>query len=112
MINITKENVLSGESIFTVQNGKGEQYTYRVEQSETQSKRPTLYFARVITANDKSPVYLGIIDKKDGSVKFTKASKFSNTSKEYLVLAWALKQVWDQRTLPQGYSILDGRATV
>ena len=104
MVNISKDFVLSGKAIFTVSNGKGEQYTYQVEETENKTQRPTLYFARVLSTKEKPPIYLGVINK-DGTIKFTKASKFSDTSKEYLVLAWALKQVWEQRSLPTGYSI-------
>lgn len=107
MINFTKDFVLAGEAVFTVENGKGEHYTYRIESSEAKDTRPPLYFARVMVGRDNEGTYsyIGVVDTKTGSIRFTKASKHSDISKEYLVLAWALKQVWDQRTLPEGYAI-------
>ena len=110
MINFTKEFLLAGDATFTVENGKGEHYTYHIGESESDDKRPKLYFARVMTGTENTNIsehykYIGVLDPKTGMVRFTKASKFADTSKEYLVLMWAIKQVWDQRNIPEGYAI-------
>jgi hypothetical protein len=109
MINFNKEFILAGDATFTVENGKGQHYTYHIG-SSSDDKRPKLYFARVMTGNENNNIenhykYLGVIDPKTGMVRFTKASKYSDKSTEYLVLAWAIKQVWDQREIPAGYAI-------
>lgn len=111
MINISSEFVLAGDATFTVENGKGEHFTYHVGKSESDAKRPKLFFARVLAGAESTDTknnfkYVGVVDPKSGTIRMTKASKFSDSSKEYLVLAWALKQVWSQRQLPEGYTIL------
>lgn len=113
MLAVTKDLVLSGKP-FTATNNKGETYYYKVERAENEakaSKKNDHYFAKVYTGDpaklttETKYTYIGIVDYKDGTIRFTKASKFADTAKEYLVLAWTLKQIWSQKTLPAGYSI-------
>lgn len=118
--NITMDFIKAGKAIFTVDNGKGTHYTYKVTRKEDKDK--VFYFVNLLTGSDNTSnyTYLGMLVKTSvhikGSahfiqqVKLTRASKFNNDSKPVKVLDWALKVVEGLTELPDGYSILhDGR---
>jgi hypothetical protein len=122
--NITMEFIKAGKAIFTVDNGKGTHYTYKVTRKEDKGK--VFYFVNLLTGPDNTSnyTYMGMlvddhlwnrqaIQKNLPSrvyCKMTKASKYNTDSKPVKVFNWAMDVVMKHNELPQGYSILhDGR---
>jgi len=95
----------AGKAIFTVDNGKGEHYTYKV----SQSKDGRVYFVSMLTGPDNSSsyTYLGLLNLENGRIRLTAKSGFGADSKPVKVVQWAVGMVWysDEAELPPGYSI-------
>jgi hypothetical protein len=104
---VSKEFVLAGKSIFTVDNGKGEHYTYKVRAKEIDDKGTKIFFVSLLTGPDNTGdyTYLGVLNASDGSVRLTAKSKLTNDSKAVKVVQWAMQQVWFNAVLPEGYNI-------
>lgn len=100
--------VLAGKATFTVSNGKGERYTYRVTHKAAGPAYGEAWFVSLLTGQDNTNdySYLGMLDKATLTVKLTKGSKVTADSKAYRVVAWALKVIKSGKALPQGYAIL------
>lgn len=107
---ITDPKLLTeGNAIFTVSNGKGDHYTYRIRKPS----EDTPYFAQMLTGPDNMSnyTYLGVMTatRTEGQLllglKLTAKSKMSEESKPVKVLRWALRAVTIGRTLPEGYAI-------
>jgi len=98
---ITREFILAGQATFTVSNPQGVHYTFRVAMSGT------AHFAAVLTGsdNERSYTYAGIVNAVDGSLRATGASRIAADAESWKVLAWALRRIWRQDELPQGYEI-------
>ena len=101
MLNISPEFVLGGNATFTVDNGKGEHYTFKVRQPKPEMP----FFANLLTGpdNEESFTYMGMVVV--GDLKLTAKSAFPCDSKPVKVLRWALGVVWGQNTLPEGYNV-------
>lgn len=104
---LTKEFVLAGDAIFTVENGKGEHYTFKVEKKAAEKNYPDTWFVRTMTGTDNVEhySYLGILDAEYGGVRLTRASKFAEDDVRTRVVRWALSKIWAQGTIPEGYAI-------
>lgn len=120
--NITMDFIKAGKAIFTVDNGKGTHYTYKVTRKEDKDK--VFYFVNLLTGPDNTSnyTYMGMLvdssqwhrsnmaQPSSWYCKMTRASKFKNDSQSVKVLNWALMVVQGYKELPEGYSILhDGR---
>lgn len=92
--------VLAGRAVFTVDNGKGEHFTYKI----TKHKTVDMFFANVLSGGDGVYTYMGIFDRSRGVVVQGKKG-ISPTCKSVKVLEWAVKVVNGKTTLPNGYSI-------
>ena len=109
-IQITEKFVLAGNATFTVANGKGEHYTFKVKKVVADNKQ-VFFFVGLLSGpdNDSSYTYLGMLkfglDHFCPTVKMTKASKMKEDSKPVKVLAWAINKIWAEEELPAGYSI-------
>ena len=105
-INIVKNFITGGHAIFTVASPSGEHYTYTVSKPKDFNELSPIWFIGVLAGPDNHSDYryLGII-RKDGVVALTAKSKFEVTSKAYSVAKWAVKVVWEGKTIPEGYSI-------
>ncbi len=98
---VTKSFVTAGRAIFTVKSITGSYYTYRV------TRKDNTWFVGLLTGpdNTSSYTYMGILDADRGEVILTKASKFADESLPVRVLRWAIRLVWNDGTLPTGYSL-------
>lgn len=96
---ITREFILAGNAVFTVSNPQGVHYTFRVA--------GTAHFAAVLTGsdNERSYTYAGVVRDIDGKLVRTGDSKIDSQAESWKVLAWALRRIWEQGGIPQGYEI-------
>lgn len=98
-----------GRAIFTVDNGKGTHYTFRI--GHTREDQPL--FVGLLTGpnNERDYTYMGIYRPESHKsplsrgVKLTKSSKYTEDSLPVKVLRWSIKQVVEGKPLPEGYSI-------
>lgn len=104
---IGRNFILGGKAIFTVSNGKGDHYTFRVTHKEGNAKYGPVWFVSVLSGPDNtaSYTYLGMLDAEMGVVKLTAKSAFADDSPAVKVLRWAVRQVYDRKELPAGYAI-------
>lgn len=99
---LTKD-FFSKNATFTVENDKGEWYTFKLREP----RGKTVTFASLLAGpnNMADYVYVGLFDPTAFQVRLTKASRFNAESKPVRVLNWALATVRDGRELPEGYQI-------
>ncbi len=105
---LTKEFITAGRAIFTVSNGKGEHYTYRIKTKEADvTHLQPYYFVSLLTGPDNMHdyTYLGTLDPETGVVRQTRASHFNADSLPFKVVNWALAMIYGQHPLPLGYAI-------
>ncbi len=104
------EFLTGGKAFFTVSNGKGEHFTFRISKRESKNPRfpePT-YWASVLKGPDNYHNYktLGAYEPATQSLKYIAGpSKFSACAVEFLTFVWAIKRVHTGSELPDGYSI-------
>jgi hypothetical protein len=118
--NITLAFVKAGKAIFTVDNGKGTHYTYKVTKKEQEAgskweKYGPSYFVKLLVGPDNSRdyTYMGMLKSHEDIlhnttiqvVKLTKASKFTNDSTPVQVFNFAMRVLDQLQGLPAGYSI-------
>ena len=96
------EFFFGGKAIFTVSNGKGERYTYKISKSDSGE----VYFTSLLTGsdNESSYTYMGLADR-NSFLRLTGKSKYSEDSLPVKVFKWALKQIKEGKSLKEGYSI-------
>jgi hypothetical protein len=92
-----------GHAIFTVNNSKGEHYTYRIGHSK--ENQPLCVGLLTGPDNETSYTYMGIFNPKTSCVVLTYASKYKEDSTPVKVVRWAITQVTKGNPLPTGYSI-------
>jgi len=106
-INVTEDFIKAGKAVFTVDNGKGTHYTYKVTRKEDGDK--VIYFVGLLTGPDNTSnyTYIGLLNTfaKALTLKLTRASKMTWNSKPVQVFNWALSVIQKVKTLPEGYSI-------
>jgi hypothetical protein len=92
-----------GRAVFTVANGKGEHYTYRIGRSKPEQP----LFVGLLTGpnNEADYTYMGIYAPETGSVRLTAKSKFTPDTKPVKVIQWAVKVIREGKPLPEGYSV-------
>jgi hypothetical protein len=102
---LTKDFILAGKALFTVSNGKGQHFTFKVRK-QTSEQWGDKWFASVRTHQEgRNYLYIGVVNPVSGVPHLTKASKYPKDSIEYKVLRWVLDIVWGRYTLPAGYEI-------
>lgn len=110
---IGSEFILGGKAIFTVSNPQGERYTFKVNRKDAEARfdrpndgQPT-FFVSLLTGPDNGAdyAYLGVLGQRDDSVRLTKASRFTDTTRPVRVIRWALGLVFAGRSLPEGYQV-------
>jgi Family of unknown function (DUF6011) len=123
-IGISREFLFAGRAIFTVSNGRGERYTFRVRKKELLKDPPRgtsqtdadwrernppekWWFVQLLTGpeNTNDYTYVGVL-LNTGAVKLTTKSKFTTASKPYRVANWVCQKVVRQEPLPSGYEVL------
>jgi hypothetical protein len=101
---LSKQFITGGNATFTVQSKTGEYRTFKVRQP-----RPEMpYFVSLLTGpcNESAYTYMGILTPdKPEMVRLTAKSKVTEDSLAVKIVRWALRQVWDGKTLPEGYQI-------
>ena len=96
-INVDMGYLLSGNAVFTVDNGKGESYRYRVVQTKNK------YFVSLLNGAHSTYMALWTLGKP---LYFGGKTRFTADSKQAKVFEWALKVLQGMAKLPEGYSIL------
>ena len=93
-----------GNSTFTVDNGQGVHYTFKIRQPKGDNKP---FFAMLLTGpcNETAYTYVGVFCPVTFTVRLTKASKFTDDTTPVKVLRWTLKHVAGDKILPAGYSV-------
>jgi hypothetical protein len=102
---VTKEWVMAGKAIFTVSNGKGEHYTFKVTKKDNDAPRPPVWFVSLLTGQDNESdyTYVGCLRPTTGNVDLTRASRYNRDSKPYKVIVWAMRILWAGVEFPAGY---------
>ena len=99
--------ITAGKAIFTVSNGKGEHYTYKITKKEAQGNYPAAHFVSLLTGPDNTSdyTYIGMLDVLTGMVRTTAKSRLQRDSKPVRVINWTLGLVWSGADLPEGYNL-------
>jgi hypothetical protein len=100
--------ILAGKATFTVDNGKGEHFTYKVVAKQDRYKKDRkVYFVNLLTGcdNETSYSYMGMLNPKTLSLALTKGSKVGPNAKSLKVFRWALRVVSGRSELPADYGI-------
>lgn len=93
----------AGRAVFTVDNGKGTHYTYRIGHSREDQP----LFVGLLTGpnNESDYTYMGILDPENMTVRLTAKSRYTAETQPFKVVNWALRQVSQNKELPSGYSV-------
>lgn len=100
---LKKDFILGGNATFTVQNPKGEHYTFKVRQPKPDQP----FFVSLLTGPDNvnSFTYLGILFGDTGDFILTRKSTMTPASLPIRVINFALRCLWGKQVLPEGYQI-------
>ena len=109
---ITNLNFFTGgNATFTVSNGRGEHYTYRIRKKNDKRYADT-YFIGLLTGpdNTSSYTYMGLYAPNANKCILTNKSKCTTGSKPVNVFDWAVRIVGNMTRgepfrIPNGYSI-------
>jgi Family of unknown function (DUF6011) len=106
-INLDKQFFFGGNATFTVDNGAGEHFTFKISQPKQRGDQPAPYFLGVLSGpdNESNYSYMGIINPIDCSLRFTKGSKVTAEAKSVKVALWALKHAITDGMLPAAYQM-------
>lgn len=104
---LTKDFVLAGKATFTVDNGKGNWYTYKVTHKKANGRFGDAYFVKLLTGpdNTRDYTYIGMLNSETGVVSLTGKSQMTPDTQPYRVLNWALQLLWHNAPWPAGYEI-------
>lgn len=105
---LSSKFLLAGRALFTVQNTKGEHYTYKVRKKESvyQGKPSVGFFVSVKASGGVYPYrYVGMLNETLGTIKCTAKSEYLPGTKEYDVVAWACQAVLNSRMIPANYKV-------
>lgn len=101
--------VTAGRALFTVSNGRGDHYTFRVSKSKDAHERfGHSYFVALLTGpnNEADYTYLGLLDTRTMTLRPTHKSPRSLVDgKPGQVFAFALRVLSARQSLPAGYDI-------
>lgn len=106
MINL--KFLLAGNSTFTVSNPEGKHYTFKVKRTKHKNANGKYkFFISYLTGPDFY-TYLGmVVSPHDGygHVTLTQASKLNILSLPFKVSNWAVKHIFTEKPLPEGYKV-------
>jgi hypothetical protein len=96
---ITKDFVLAGKSIFTVELPAGfdaPHYTFRVRKSEATERWPAAYWVNLLTGPDNTADYqpVGKLDPETGIITLTKNSRFTNDTFPVRLVRRVVGRLW------------------
>ena len=102
---VDKRFVLAGHAIFTVHNGQGTSYTFRVMKAEADGNYQDSWFISLLTGPDNKHdyTYVGKIDPIQARVRLTRQSRYNCDSLPVKVINWVLPKIWQDKPLPEGY---------
>jgi hypothetical protein len=92
----------AGRAVFTVDNGKGTHYTFRIgRKNDTQP-----LFVSLLTGpdNNNSFTYLGIFNPETNEIRLTAKSRYTDETLPVKVVRWAVKAVVTNK-IPEGYAV-------
>lgn len=103
---ITKDFVVGGKAVFTLENDKEfaqknglpKQYTFRVTKKENEGRDP-VFFVSLLTGPDNTSdyTYLGLLKARHGGIVLTKNSKMNEKTWCFRLLDKALKKIWSNK---------------
>lgn len=104
---VTRDFITAGKAIFTVSNGKGDHYTYRITHREATAVYREMWAVALLTGPDNlnNYTYLGVLNQATGETILTRNSKFTYDSVPVRVIRWALGIVWRNGVFPNGYQL-------
>lgn len=105
---ISKEFLTAGKAIFTVDNGKGQHYTFKVNVKPAKPfEKSGVTFVSVMTGSDNQNDYTCIGRLVDGRFVISGMAKSLPHlyAKPAAVFEWALKAIDGLVTVPAGYDI-------
>lgn len=118
MANVSKDFVLAGNSIFTIElseeyrekNSLKPHYTFKVVHKEATKQWPEKWFVHFLTGpdNTKNYSYLGILNREIGKVETTPASKLPSNHILIKLLNRTLEVIWAndfQPMLANGFDV-------
>ncbi len=93
----------AGNAYFTVSNGRGKRYTFRIRKPD----ESTPFFVSMMFGPDNSNdyVYIGLYIPQDHSLRLTAKSRIKEDSTPAKVFQWAVRMVAAGKELPEGYAI-------
>ena len=102
---LTRDFILAGRATFTVDNGKGQHFTYKVRGKLT-DKKDSIFFISLLTGSDNLSdyTYMGVLTPT-GAIRLTTKSKLTEDSLPVKVAKWAMNVIWERAVLPAGYNI-------
>lgn len=95
-MSVSRDFILAGDAIFTVECPDATHRTYRVQLTEKNDRWPAAYFVKLLTGPDNTSdySYLGKLDDYTGQVKVTARSAFDQDSFPVRLLNRVLARVW------------------
>ena len=102
---VSQDFIRAGRAVFTVSNGNGVHYTYKVTYKKPSGKFRETWFVSLLTGPNKEEdfSYMGMLGD-DLQVRLTRNSRFTEDIVPFRVINWFLKLVRDGKPLPEGYS--------
>ena len=108
-ITLSKDFFLGGKATFTVQNNEsGQHRTYKIRKPTPTPQYPKpAWFVKVMTGTDNENhySYIGMLDANNGTIKLTRASKFSEDSDTVKAARWVMGRVINQSQIPDQIDI-------
>jgi len=104
--------IQAGNATFTVQLSDTEWYTYKVRVKEGLNGGDPVHFISLLTGPDNMGDfnYLGMLSPETGSVRLTRASRFSEDSRPVKVVRRAIARLRSGEAFPEGTGVFhEGR---
>ena len=110
-ITLKKDFFFGGNATFTVDNGKGVHYTFKIRQPKHPREGFTgeaPHFVSLLTGpdNESNYSYLGMVDPSTGEFRLTRASKMTYDSTPIKTFRWLMVVVFGSNQIPDGYSLM------
>lgn len=95
-MSVSKEFVLAGDAIFTVEEPDSKHHTWRIEHVEADDRWPESWFAKLLTGpnNTRDYTYVGKLDPFTGQVATTAKSHRFDDSRALRLLNRVLARIW------------------
>ena len=104
---IGRKFLTAGEAILTASSEKTlSHYTFKVCRPDDFKPESPVWFVSMLTGpnNTEDYTYLGLLNAQ-GHVIVTKKSAWQETEQCFKVARWVIRQIWDEKPLPEGYKV-------